>query len=140
MTKYWLIHSELAFFSAFSEFKVFEKLRDNYDYSSEGAYFITICAKDRECLFGEIVDEKMILNDLGKIAFDEWQKTEEIRKNILVDEFVIMPNHLHGILMINEANGKDVLWDGKDVLAKRLYGLKNHFYKKRLQESYRNRF
>jgi REP element-mobilizing transposase RayT len=86
-----------------------------YDYSSEGAYFITICAKDRECLFGEIVDEKMVLNDLGKIAFDEWQKTEEIRKNILVDEFVVMPNHLHGILMINETKGRD-------VLAKRLYG------------------
>ena len=73
-----------------------------YDYSSEGAYFITICAKDRECLFGEIINEKIVLNDLGKIAFDEWQKTEKIRQNILIDEFVIMPNHLHGILIVNK--------------------------------------
>ncbi len=46
----------------------------------------------------------MILNDLGKIAKDEWQRTEKVRKNVLVDEFVIMPNHLHGILIIDNKN------------------------------------
>ena len=74
-----------------------------YDYASEGAYFITICCKDRESLFGEILDGKMVLNDLGKIAYQEWEKTEKIRKNIYVDEFVVMPNHVHGILVIDES-------------------------------------
>ena len=82
----------------------------NYDYSSEGAYFITICAKDRECLFGEIVEEKVVLNELGKIAFDKWKKTGEIRKNIMVDKFVIMPNHVHGVLIIdNDSHRRDTV-------------------------------
>jgi len=73
----------------------------NYDYSSEGAYFITICTKNREHYFGEIVDGKMVLNDFGKIAHNEWKNTENIRENITVDEFVVMPNHIHGILFID---------------------------------------
>jgi len=48
---------------------------EKYDYSSEGAYFITICSQDKEYLFGNVVDGKMILNDLGKIVFDEWGNT-----------------------------------------------------------------
>lgn len=72
----------------------------NYDYSQGGMYFITICAYDKKYLFGKIVNEKMILNDLGHIVLKEWLKTGEIRKNIKLDEFIIMPNHFHCILNI----------------------------------------
>ncbi|MFT6106240.1 MAG: REP element-mobilizing transposase RayT [Rickettsiales bacterium] len=72
----------------------------NYDYSQSGAYFITICCKDKKCLFGKIIDGKMILNKFGNVAYDEWIRTAELRKNIVLDEFVIMPNHIHGIIII----------------------------------------
>ena len=73
-----------------------------YDYSQVGAYFITICCQDRACLFGDVINEEMVLNDAGNIAFNEWLKTAEIRKNISLDVFVIMPNHIHGIIIIND--------------------------------------
>ncbi len=71
-----------------------------FDYASDGAYFITIVTKNRYHFFGEIVDNKMVLNELGKIAETEWKRTAEIRENIRIDEFVIMPNHINGILWI----------------------------------------
>ena len=73
-----------------------------YDYSAEGEYFVTLVTKDRECLFGEVIDEEMRLNESGKIVKEEWLKTTVIRSNVetLEDEFVIMPNHIHGIIRI----------------------------------------
>ncbi len=73
-----------------------------YDYSQAGGYFVTICTHERKCLFGDVVDGEMQLNDIGKIVKSEWLKTEEIRDNVSTDEFIIMPNHLHGILFIDE--------------------------------------
>ncbi len=61
---------------------------------------MTIVTRNRECLFGEIVDGEMRLNELGKVVEEEWLKTVEIRQNIQLDYFVAMPNHLHGILVI----------------------------------------
>ncbi len=74
----------------------------HWDYSSCGAYFITICTKNRECCFGEIINGKMILSGIGGIVSNEWQKTQQIRKNVELDEWVVMPNHFHGIVIINE--------------------------------------
>jgi len=71
-----------------------------YDYSQPGGYYVTVVTYNRECLFGEIVDGKMILNELGRIVYDEWIKTAEIRDEIELDEFIIMPNHIHGIIFI----------------------------------------
>ena len=71
-----------------------------YDYSNPNWYYVTICTYDRKNLFGEIKNSKMILNDYGKIVEDEWLKTKELRKNIDLDCHVIMPNHFHGILII----------------------------------------
>lgn len=79
-----------------------------YDYSQSGFYFVTICAKNRAHLFGEIKDGVMILNEFGRIARDEWIKTETIRENITVDAFVIMPNHVHGIIEINNNDSQSV--------------------------------
>ncbi|MFI3217530.1 MAG: transposase [Methylococcales bacterium] len=69
-----------------------------YDYSQVGLYFITICTDNRQSLFGKIINGEMVLNDAGIIARNEWQKTAEMRPNVVSDEFVIMPNHLHGII------------------------------------------
>ncbi|MBK7888536.1 MAG: transposase [Bacteroidetes bacterium] len=71
-----------------------------YDYSQEGLYFITICQQDRECLFGEIVDGEMLLNDAGKMVDDVWLKIPERFPHVLLHEYIIMPNHFHAILEI----------------------------------------
>lgn len=80
-----------------------------YDYSQNGAYFITLCAQDRKPIFGKIVDREMQLNQFGIIARDEWLKTSEMRQNIEMDEFVVMPNHMHGIIVIDDGAGRDTL-------------------------------
>lgn len=71
-----------------------------YDYSQAGLYFITICCQDRAHLFGEIEQGELILNKYGDIAIQEWTKTTQIRTNCQLHEFVIMPNHIHGIIEI----------------------------------------
>lgn len=74
-----------------------------YDYAQAGAYFITICTDQRQCLFGEIRDGKMHLNEMGVIVRDEWEKSSEIRGEIELREFVVMPNHFHGIVIIQRS-------------------------------------
>ena len=76
----------------------------NYDYSQNGVYFITICTKNRRCLFGTIDNNEMALNTLGIIVRDEWIKSFQIRKELEMDEYVIMPNHFHGIVSISYRN------------------------------------
>ncbi len=78
-----------------------------WDYSSLGYYFITICAKNHECVFGEILEGEMILSKIGEIVAEEWQKIEQIRPNIKLDEWIIMPNHLHGIIIIRDETKND---------------------------------
>jgi putative transposase len=73
---------------------------ENYDYSSNGAYFVTICTAQRLHLFGEIVNATMQLHDFRKIAHDYWLELPNHFPQILLDEFVIMPNHVHGIILI----------------------------------------
>jgi putative transposase len=76
-----------------------------YDYSQAGAYFVTICAEHRECLFGEIADAQMQLNEYGQIVADCWNNLPQRFPNIDLDEFVMMPNHMHGITVITDDNG-----------------------------------
>ena len=75
-----------------------------YDYGANGCYFVTICTKNREHYFGEIVDGEIQLSEIGKIAKLEWLKTIELRPNmnLLLDEFVVMPNHIHCIVCIGD--------------------------------------
>ncbi len=77
-----------------------------YDYSQTGAYFVTICAHNRELLFGMVGNDKSQLNKFGQIVKTEWLVTAQIRENIELDEYVIMPNHFHGILLITD-NSRD---------------------------------
>ncbi len=69
-------------------------------YTKHGKYFVTICIHRREEFFGEIIDKKMFLSDIGKIADIKLKETEKIRKNMKLDEYVIMPNHIHVIIVI----------------------------------------
>ncbi len=71
-----------------------------YDYSQQGAYFITICTQNRICLFGCVENGKMIHNTLGEIARNEWEKLPKRFHNIDLDVLQLMPNHIHGILII----------------------------------------
>ena len=81
-----------------------------YDYPQNGAYFITLCAQDRKPIFGKIVNGEMQLSPFGVIVRDEWLKTSEMRKNIEMDEFIVMPNHFHGIIVIDDGDiGRDAL-------------------------------
>jgi len=84
-----------------------------YDYSRNGAYFVTICSWNRECLFGSITGVKsgkpeMVLNEYGEIVRDEWSRTALIRKEIDIDEFIVMPNHFHGIVFIRGRGDRPV--------------------------------
>lgn len=72
-----------------------------YDYSSPGKYFITICTKNRIRYFGNVENGKMILSDMGKITEKFWREIPGHFPNIKLDEFIIMPDHIHGILIIN---------------------------------------
>ncbi len=72
-----------------------------YDYSQAGAYFITLCTHQRAHLFGEIIDGRMTLNDAGLIAQNCWNAIPEHFPLVYLDEFIIMPNHIHGIVVIN---------------------------------------
>jgi len=75
-----------------------------WDYSSPGTYFVTICTKKHWCYFDQVIDGKMQLNRLGQIVKEEILKTERVRNNVLVDSWVIMPNHVHLIINITGSN------------------------------------
>jgi REP element-mobilizing transposase RayT len=76
-----------------------------YDYSQAGSYFITICCQDRICRFGNVVDGKMILNEYGQVAHEQWMKLPERFANMAMDVFQIMPNHMHGIIALKNPEG-----------------------------------
>lgn len=73
----------------------------DYDYSQNGMYFFTICTQNREYLLGEIINEEMILNKFGKIVMNGWKNLPKHYDYVQLDEFIIMPNHIHGIIIIN---------------------------------------
>jgi len=72
-----------------------------YDYTAPGAYFITLVSWQRENIFGEILDGGIKLNQFGQIAKQQWEKLPRRFRHIELDEFVIMPNHVHGIIVIS---------------------------------------
>jgi putative transposase len=75
------------------------RLRD-YDYTQDGAYFVTVCTHERRCLFGHVVDGAMVLNTWGHIMADEWERTAIVRPGVALDAFVVMPNHAHAVIVI----------------------------------------
>ena len=77
-----------------------------YDYSADGFYFITICTKNRQHLFGHVVNGEMVLNEKGQIVKSEWLNTINVRQGeVILHEFVVMPNHFHAIIEISRRRG-----------------------------------
>jgi putative transposase len=77
-----------------------------YDYSLAGAYFVTICCHTKKSLFGSIVNEEILLSDFGEIANEEWLKLPERFFNIELNIFQVMPNHIHGIIVLYEPESR----------------------------------
>ena len=82
-----------------------EKMRkrnrlESFDYSKDGLYFVTICTKDKKHFFGEVVDRLMVLDSYGKVVKKCWRDIPKHFENVKLDNFIIMPNHFHGILRI----------------------------------------
>ena len=75
-----------------------------WDYSSPGYYFVTICVNKRECLFGGIINGEMVPNEFGRVVLDCWADLMNHYEGITLDEFVVMPNHIHGILIMLPCN------------------------------------
>lgn len=87
-------------------FKKYKSLRlEEYDYSQPGAYFVTMCVKDRKCLFGEISGDEMILNEAGKIAQNEIVNIPGHYENVEIGEYVVMPNHVHLVIYKYDLSG-----------------------------------
>jgi putative transposase len=113
-----------------------------YDYSQAGAYFVTIVTWQWEYLFGEIGNGEMILNEIGEIVREEWERTAAVRHNVELGEYVIMPNHVHGILVFVGATRRvapttttsqtlqprslgAIMAQFKSIVTKRINGLQN---------------
>ena len=77
----------------------------NWDYRTNGGYFVTLCTQDKKRCFGEIVNDKIQLSLAGKIAHERWNEISEYFPFVELGEFVIMPNHIHGIIVINQPVG-----------------------------------
>ena len=78
-----------------------------YNYSQNGAYFITVCTYRRRCLFGNIVNGEMVLNDAGEMIQNVWLTLELQFSNVCVDEYSVMPNHFHGIVVLDSSGGSE---------------------------------
>lgn len=90
-----------------NKYRIPSNRKPNYDYSSNGLYFLTIVTQHRICNLGSILNGKMTLSEFGKIVEMEWFKSFEIRDELFLDEFTLMPNHLHAIVEICNCNNND---------------------------------
>lgn len=78
-----------------------------WDYSSNGYYFITLVIQNRQCVLGKIENHRMVLSDFGEIVESEWHQSFKIRTELFLDEFIIMPNHLHALIVLNRQKSVD---------------------------------
>lgn len=73
-----------------------------FDYRRPGAYFVTICTRGKRCLLGRVAEGEVLLSEAGRIAEEEWLRTAERRPYVVLDTQVVMPNHIHGLIIIRE--------------------------------------
>ena len=87
-----------------NKYRISSARLQSWDYASEGLYFVTICTQNREQYFGRVIGDKLKLSSIGDVALDEWFKTPGLRPdmNLELGEFVVMPNHIHGIIIIGK--------------------------------------
>ncbi|QAA80610.1 hypothetical protein EI546_02190 [Aequorivita sp. H23M31] len=97
-----------------NKYRIQSHRKPGWDYSNVGRYFITLVYQNRVCNLGAIVNGNMILSDFGKIVRDEWLKSFEIRNELFLDEYVIMPNHIHAIVVLDNQKNRIDAHDGVD--------------------------
>jgi len=79
-----------------------------FDYARPGAYFVTICTQDCQCLFGQIRDGQMIVNEIGRMIARWWEELPRKFPSVTLNESIMMPNHFHGILILQQQVGADL--------------------------------
>ena len=87
-----------------NKYRISSARLQSWDYSNNGAYFITICTQNRNHFFGKIQNQEMHLSEIGKLAEKYWLEIPEHFPFVELGNFVVMPNHFHGILIINKIN------------------------------------
>ncbi len=92
----------------------------NWDYGWNAAYFVTICTKNKECFFGDVVNGEMQLSKIGELANKFWQEIPAHFSFVKLGEFIVMPNHTHGIIIIDKPNNKLVVETPKYVETPKL--------------------
>jgi len=88
-----------------NKYRIPSHRKPNWDYSSHALYFITLVTQNRECNLGKVVNGKMCLSDFGVIVNQQWLKSFELRRELFLDEFIVMPNHLHGLVGLGGGHG-----------------------------------
>ncbi|HEX2394360.1 MAG TPA: transposase [Bacteroidales bacterium] len=86
-----------------NKYRIESSRLQNWDYGQNGDYYVTICTHGMETFFGKVISKEMILNSMGRIAFDCWQSIPDHFGFVILDTFIIMPNHIHGIITINKS-------------------------------------
>lgn len=85
-----------------NKYRIQSHRKPNWDYSSNALYYITLVVQGRECLLGKIVDAEMFLSEFGRIVYEEWHKSFDLRKELFLDEYVIMPNNIHAVIVLEQ--------------------------------------
>lgn len=91
-----------------------------YDYAQSGAYFVTVATRDRLCLFGDVVEEKMCINVAGAMVQKVWDELPSRFPTIGLDAFVVMPNHVHGIIVLPQPVGVPLVGTQEDRATTRI--------------------
>src|SRR5690606_33246596 len=105
-----------------NKYRIESHRKPNWNYASEGYYFITICCQNQIHYLGKIENHKMILSDFGKIVDEEWHKSFALRTELLLDEFILMPNHLHAIIILDPVQTHGRASQTDDDKNKETYG------------------
>ena len=112
-----------------NKYRIESNRKPGWDYSSNALYYITIMVQHRKCLLGKIENDEMILSEFGKIADREWHNSFEIRQELFLDEYIMMPNHIHAIVVICIDIHTHVDIHGREYLHGREY-IQPKFYRK----------
>jgi putative transposase len=89
-----------------------------YDYSKEGAYYVTMCTLERECVLGKIKDRVMILSRIGEIIKSCWETIPDHFENVELGDYVIMPNHVHGVILLRGVPSRDGVTCGDNLICR----------------------
>ncbi|MDQ5929410.1 MAG: REP-associated tyrosine transposase [Bacteroidota bacterium] len=92
-----------------NKYRIESNRKPDWNYADNGLYFLTIVTQNRVCNLGRIENNEMLLSDFGKIVLTEWMKSFEIRNELILDEFILMPNHLHAIVEIDNELNKNLV-------------------------------